>query len=109
MVGMFKNAHRIEARETYLLSDKTYKLSKTNESSSPHHSNGREKTITGPLTFSKNTRSMSRQRIPLSPSQHGKVIQRTVSIVIDGKNKDIQNEQDLMDTLSRIILGKDNS
>lgn len=109
MVGMFKNAHRIEARETYLLNDKTFKLSKTNESSSPHHSKARDKTIAGPISLAKNTRSMSSQRFPLSTSQHGKVIQRTVSIVIDGKNKDIQNEQDLMDTLSRIILGKDNS
>ena len=61
------------------------------------------------MALAKNTRSMSSQRLPLSTSQRGKVIQRTVSIVIDGKNKDIQNEQDLMNTLSRIILGKDNS
>lgn len=34
-----------------------------------------------------------------------KVIQRTVSIVINGKNQNVQNGQDLMNTLSKIILG----
>jgi hypothetical protein len=28
--GLFKNAHQIDSAETYLLNEKTYKLSKTN-------------------------------------------------------------------------------
>jgi hypothetical protein len=37
--GLFKKAHHIESAETYL-TEKTYKLSKTNESSSPPGSTG---------------------------------------------------------------------
>ena len=36
-----------------------------------------------------------------------KVIQRTVSIVIDGKNKDIHSEKELLNTLSLIVLGEE--
>jgi hypothetical protein len=108
MAGLFKNARKIGNLETFL-NEKTYRLSNTNESSPPHASKGKDKTLAKPINCSKNNRSMSNEHLSLSKEKRGKVIQRTVSIVIDGKNKDIHNEKDFMNTLSRIILGNENS
>lgn len=48
--------------------------------------------------------SLSRQEGSLERKRPN-AIQKTVSIVIDGKEKGVRNEHELMTTLSRLILG----
>jgi|LakMenE01Jun11ns_1017448.scaffolds.fasta_scaffold9395380_1 hypothetical protein len=50
---------------------------------------------------------MSTSNSPRIINQKGKVIQRTVSIVIDGKNADVKNKNELITTLSKIIMGEE--
>lgn len=60
--SLFKDARKIQSTETYLIHEKTYKLSKTNESSSPRFSKGKDKTmLIKPLNCFKNNRSMSNE------------------------------------------------
>ena len=85
-LGLFKNAHKIGSLETFLPAEKGLMQSNTNESSSPMNSLGRGHKLTQPIHCAKNDRSMSTSNSPRILNQKGKVIQRTVSIVIDGKN-----------------------
>lgn len=98
--GLFRNAHHIDSTETFLNEKKH--LSNTNGSSSPNDSEGSAHHLERPIILSKNSRSMSSSQLRLG--KDGKMIQRTVSIVIEGRNEDVRHE-DLMHTLSRIILG----
>jgi hypothetical protein len=57
-----------------------------------------------------NFRSLSINNIKknFSDVRDGKnIIQRTVSIKIEGEEKNMKNEEELMNTLSRLILGED--
>lgn len=83
------------------MQDKTNHLSNTNESSSPkdHHPRNHPR-LTKPLDLVKSNRSMSAGKA----AARGKAIQRTVSIVIEGKQEE---REALMHTLSRLILGEE--
>jgi hypothetical protein len=87
---LFRNARQIASTDTFL-PEKPHQLSNTNESSSPQGSEGREARLERPLPCARHDRSMSI------------LIQRTVSIVIEGKHE--EGGKEAMDTLSRIILG----
>jgi hypothetical protein len=95
---LFRNARQIASTDTFL-PEKPHQLSNTNESSSPQGSEGREVRLERPLPCARHDRSMSIQ----GRERNGKVIQRTVSIVIEGKHE--EGGKEAMDTLSRIILG----
>lgn len=96
-LGLFRAARRVEAADTFLLQEKTHRLSNTNESSSPQGEHSRQQRLSKPLSVARNNRSMSNGRLQV-PRE--KAIQRTVSIVIEGKE-----EGEVMNTLSRIIMG----
>lgn len=100
--GLFRNAHQIAAADTFL-PDKAHRLANTNGSSSPRGSEGQQAHLMRPLNIIRNNRSMS------NPGKEGKTIQRTVSIVIGGKSEELRGGRELMDTLSKIILGEPHS
>ena len=86
--GLFKNAHQIDSAETFLNEKKH--LSNTNASSSPNDSEGSGHQLERPVILSKNSRSMSSSQLRLG--RDGKVIQRTVSIVIEGRSGEEKHE-----------------
>jgi hypothetical protein len=78
---LFHDAHHIRSQETFLVSDKTYKLSNTNESSSPSpHPDDCLQDHLHPFA-AKHLRSMSASR---EGEGKRRTIHRTVSIAIDG-------------------------
>lgn len=63
-MGLFRGARLIDGTETYLLQEKTHRLSNTKESSSPQESKGHEQArLTKPLGMARNNRSMSGGKI----------------------------------------------
>lgn len=81
-LGLFRGARHIEPAETFLLQEKTHRLSNTNESSAPKDSHCyQHPRLSKPLGLSRNNRSMSGGKLD---APRGKAIQRTVSIVIEG-------------------------
>ena len=76
---LFRDAHHIRTQETFLVSDKTYKLSNTNESSSPHPEDELQDHL-HPFAV-KHLRSMSASR---EGEGKRRTIHRTVSIAIEG-------------------------
>lgn len=63
-LGLFRGARLIDGTETYLLQEKTHRLSNTKESSSPQESQGHEQArLTKPLGMARNNRSMSGEKI----------------------------------------------
>ena len=96
---------RKQTKETFLINDKTHKLSKTNESSSPMSPTNGERKVIKAVPYFNNLRSMSSSRVEDTGRLKGsKDIQRTVSITIKGRNDEVPSEKDFMTTLSKLIL-----